>query len=80
MRGLASGRSIITHFIFGRMASEEIHDKIETKRLLLHPISDEEMQKIIDDEKNPEMQKAYSEMLQGCAECSDSCDELCTIP
>ena len=54
--------------------------KIETKRLLLHPISDEEMQKIIDDEKDPEMQKAYSEMLQGCAECSDSCDELCTIP
>ena len=40
--------------------------KIETERLLLHPISDEEMQKIIDDEKNPEMQKAYSEMLQGC--------------
>lgn len=40
--------------------------KIETKRLLLHPISDEEMQKIIDDEKDPEMQKAYSEMLQGC--------------
>lgn len=33
--------------------------KIETKRLLLHPISDEEMQKIIDDEKNPEMQKAF---------------------
>ncbi len=32
--------------------------KIETKRLLLHPISDEEMQKIIDDEKDPEMQKA----------------------
>ena len=32
--------------------------KIETERLLLHPISDEEMQKIIDDEKNPEMQNA----------------------
>jgi hypothetical protein len=41
------------------MASEEIHDKIETKRLLLHPISDEEVQKIIDYEKDPEMQKAF---------------------
>ncbi len=41
--------------------------KIETERLLLHPISNEKMQKIIDDEKNPEMQKAYSEMLQGKA-------------
>ncbi len=29
--------------------------KIDTKRLFLHPISDEEMQKIIDDEKDPEM-------------------------
>ncbi len=40
--------------------------KIETKRLLLYPISDEEMQKVIDDEKDPDMKKAYSEMLQGC--------------
>ena len=45
--------------------------KIETKRLLLYPISDEEMQKVIDDEKDPEMKKAYSEMLQGCLDNSE---------
>ena len=39
---------------------------IETERLFLYPISDEEMQTIIDNEKDPEMKKAYSEMLQGC--------------
>lgn len=32
MRGLASERSIITYFIFGRMASEEIHDKNRDKK------------------------------------------------
>lgn len=45
MRGLASGRNIIIHFSGKRMASKEINKKIETERLLLHPISDEEMQK-----------------------------------
>ncbi len=40
--------------------------KIETERLFLYPISNEEMQKLIDNEKDPEMKKAYSEMLQGC--------------
>ena len=30
---------------------------IETKRLFLYPISDEEMQTIIDNEKDPEMKK-----------------------
>ena len=40
--------------------------KIETERLFLYPISDEEMQAIIDNEKDHEMKKAYSEMLQGC--------------
>ena len=39
---------------------------IETERLFLYPISDEEMQTIIDNEKDPEMKKAYFEMLQGC--------------
>ena len=40
--------------------------KLETERLFLYPISDEEMQIIVDNEKDPEMKKAYSEMLQGC--------------
>ena len=39
--------------------------KIETERLFLYPISDEEMHRIVDTEKDPEMKKAYSEMLQG---------------
>ena len=40
--------------------------KIETERLFLYPISDDEMQKKIDNENDPELKKAYSEMLQGC--------------
>ena len=40
--------------------------KLETERLFLYPISDEKMQILVDNEKDPEMKKAYSEMLQGC--------------
>jgi len=40
--------------------------KIETERLLLYPISNEEMKIIIEQEADPEMKQAYSEMLQGC--------------
>lgn len=39
---------------------------VESERLLLYPVSDEEMRKIIAAEKEPEMKQAYSEMLQGC--------------
>ena len=38
--------------------------KIETKRLLLYPISDEEMQKVIDDEKDPEMLKYLAKVVE----------------
>jgi hypothetical protein len=37
--------------------------KIETKRLLLYPISSEEMQKVIDDEKDSEMKKARGHVI-----------------
>lgn len=39
---------------------------IETERLTLYPISDEEMQSLIENEKDEELKQAYSEMLQGC--------------
>ncbi len=39
---------------------------IETARLFLYPASDEELQKMIAGEEDPEMKQAYSEMLQGC--------------
>lgn len=40
--------------------------KIETKRLLLYPISNDAMRQMIDTEKDAVMKQAYSEMLQGC--------------
>jgi len=39
---------------------------IETERLLLYPISNEEMKQLIEREPNSEMKQAYSEMLRGC--------------
>lgn len=40
--------------------------KIETERLLLYPISNEEIKQLIEREKEDEMKQAYTEMLQGC--------------
>ena len=40
--------------------------RIETERLVCSPLSDHEMKKLIVNEKDPELKKAYSEMLQGC--------------
>ena len=37
--------------------------KIESRRLLLYPISDEEMTILIENENNSDMKQAYSEML-----------------
>ncbi len=39
---------------------------IESKRLNLYPISDDEMRHLIENEKVEELRQAYSEMLQGC--------------
>ena len=39
---------------------------IESKRLNLFPISDEEMRHLIENEKVEELRQAYGEMLQGC--------------
>ncbi|MBQ7173000.1 MAG: GNAT family N-acetyltransferase [Clostridia bacterium] len=40
--------------------------KIKTDRLVLYPASDRQMQALITKEDDPELKKAYSEMLDGC--------------
>ena len=40
--------------------------QLESRRLYLYPISDEDMAVLIRNEKDAEMKQAYSEMLQGC--------------
>ena len=40
--------------------------KIKSERLLLYPISDKEMEQLIENEEDVNLKQAYSEMLQGC--------------
>ena len=40
--------------------------RIETNRLSLYPISDDEMRNLIEKQDSIEMRQAYGEMLQGC--------------
>ena len=40
--------------------------KIESERLFLYPVSNEELQRRIDAEKDDDLKQAYAEMLQGC--------------
>lgn len=42
--------------------------KLKTKRLLLEPMTDEQMQALIDTEMDAHMKAAYAEMLAGCRE------------
>ena len=39
---------------------------VESERLLLYPISDDDMRSLIENEKDAEMKQAYGEMLEGC--------------
>ena len=39
---------------------------IETNRLRIYPASDEQMEKLIEAEPNPELKEAYTQMLDGC--------------
>ena len=39
--------------------------RVETDRMYLYPLSDEEMQSVIEKESDPEMKQAYTEMLEG---------------
>lgn len=41
---------------------------LTTERLIIEISSDEEMRKLISDEKDPELKKAYGEMLAACLE------------
>ena len=40
--------------------------RVETERMYLYPLSDEEMCLVIEKESDPEMKQAYTEMLEGC--------------
>lgn len=40
--------------------------RVETERMYLYPLSDKEMQFIIEKESDLEMKQAYTEMLEGC--------------
>ncbi len=40
--------------------------RLESARLIFYPIADEEIEKLVEDEKDPALKQAYSEMLQGC--------------
>ena len=42
--------------------------KIETERLFIYPVSDEEMKALIDNTQDAELKQAYSEMLAGCTD------------
>lgn len=39
--------------------------RVETERMYLYPLSDEEMRSVIEKESDPEMKQAYTEMLEG---------------
>lgn len=39
---------------------------LETERLRIYPIGDDAMKALIESEQDPELKKAYSEMLGGC--------------
>ena len=40
--------------------------KIETERLFIYPVGDDEMKDLIDNTQDAELKQAYSEMLAGC--------------
>ena len=46
--------------------------RIETERLYLYPISNDEMRCLIEKEADEEMKQAYTEMLEGCLTEPDS--------
>lgn len=40
-----------------------VKDHIETERMYLYPLSDEEMRLVIEKESDPEMKQAYTEIV-----------------
>ena len=47
-------------------SGERIEKMIETKRLIVYPASQEQMEAYIAAETDAELKKAYTEMLEGC--------------
>ena len=45
--------------------------RVETERMYLYPLSDEEMRLVIEKESDPETKQAYTEMLEGCLSNAD---------
>ena len=45
--------------------------RVETERMYLYPLSDEEMRLVIENESDSEMKQAYTEMLEGSLSNSD---------
>ena len=45
--------------------------RVEPERMYLYPLSDEEMRLVIENESDPEMKQAYTEMLEGSLSNSD---------
>ena len=45
--------------------------RVETERMYLYPLNDEEMRLVIENESDPEMKQAYTEMLEGSLSNSD---------
>ena len=46
--------------------------KIETERLFIYPVGDEEMKALIENTQDAELKQAYSEMLAGCTDHPES--------
>lgn len=46
--------------------------RLETERLFIYPVSDGEMRSLAESEKDPELRKAYFEMLWGCLDFPES--------
>ena len=47
--------------------------RVETERMYLYPLSDEEMRLVIENESDSEMKQAYTEMLEGSLSNSNKC-------
>ena len=47
--------------------------RVETERMYLYPLRNEEMRLVIEKESDPEMKRAYTDMLEGSLSNSNKC-------
>ncbi len=59
-------------FIRNRIEKSLLPTVLETQRLTIYPATDEQIKKAIADETDPELIKAYTDMLQGCIQYPDN--------